>query len=61
MVRQQSSTYSAIQDEALDLLAKALQRMAAWARHDDDLASLRKDSRFEALLDIAEQRLPDDD
>ncbi|TCL74905.1 adenylate/guanylate cyclase domain-containing protein [Rhizobium sp. BK251] len=52
-------------DEALDLLAKALQRMhprmAAWARHDDDLASLRQDSRFEALLDIAQQRRPDGD
>ena len=48
-----------VNDKALDLLARALQgmhpRMAAWARQDDDLASLREDPRFEALVDMARQ------
>ena len=47
-------------DKAFELLAGALKdmhpRMAAWARNDDDFASMREDPRFEALLDSARHR-----
>ncbi len=47
-------------DKAIELLARALEtmhpRMAAWARHDSDFASLREDPGFVALLDLASHR-----
>jgi adenylate cyclase len=45
-------------DKAFELLARALRdmhpRMAAWARNDDDFASIREDPRFDALLEAAQ-------